>query len=678
MFVIRRVLKLLVLAPTWVWAQVPFFSNDVITTPNTFYHNGDFTANASVQFTDGATPVVITGSATFNAFRSNDGDITIGGDINGTSNEADINFSSFGEVILNGAGPQTIRGLCVLGYDLRISNATGPIQIDANSRLVVRDILEFGSRIDVDPTGALFLSTPPAVQTDPGDALHFVNGPLEVSESSLGAPATRGLPYLGIGGLALFEPMSISVERLIAGPDDGAIRISAVAGGTGGVGAVGTRFQRLSTDRYLRFTTAAPFRPNSVRISQITLDYNGESNIPVALHARLGMKQTDANPVGDYTPLPTILNDDVNRLLTVALDDTVGNNPAKPDLFLTFGVAKVEAGTITSVVPPATVPNVETVICPGDTVELSLTGADAGTIQWEDSVALGAAFFASVGGSATGLNSDAIGRERTYRVIASDGPTFEPDTSNLFFVDLAPAVYISASAFLEGPYVDGTTSMNAYPVPAELQTYFTSRGTLDSNLYPGATVPANAVDVVELQLWYSLAPNDTVEGSRTLGWLLSDGTVVHFQSGNPALPVYSCDGGVTVLPGDYHVAIRHRNHLPLITAAPITFVDGVATAVDFTNYGLIYTWLPAIQEGARRFPIDGTAALFAANVTDEATVNPQFVNSLDYSRVFVANGILIGYVQEDVNCDGVVNAADVTLVQTNNDQLKYSNVPDEF
>lgn len=104
--------------------------------------------------------------------------------------------------------------------------------------------------------------------------------------------------------------------------------------------------------------------------------------------------------------------------------------------------------------------------------------------------------------------------------------------------------------------------------------------------------------------------------------------------------------------GDYHVAVRHRNHLGAMTLAFAPYGRSVQQ-VDFRDPAM-----PTWGTEARRF-LNGLSALWAGNVTDNGEVS---YTGLDNDRdpiLFriggsVPTATVIGYHPEDVNLDGSV------------------------
>ncbi len=109
---------------------------------------------------------------------------------------------------------------------------------------------------------------------------------------------------------------------------------------------------------------------------------------------------------------------------------------------------------------------------------------------------------------------------------------------------------------------------------------------------------------------------------------------------------------MTALPGNYHVAVRHRNHLPVMTALPVPLTM-TALPIDLTD-GSVATYGTDAQRST-----GGIHRLWAGDVTGDHVV--KYVNTgNDRDPILVAiGGVLptataIGYLPTDVNMDGVV------------------------
>jgi hypothetical protein len=114
--------------------------------------------------------------------------------------------------------------------------------------------------------------------------------------------------------------------------------------------------------------------------------------------------------------------------------------------------------------------------------------------------------------------------------------------------------------------------------------------------------------------------------------------------------------------GSYYVAVRHRNHLGVMTASPVV-LDTTGLTVDFSSPVLDVYNNSAVHEGNERADYNGMKALWAGNTAaDDKVVFAGQGNDKDpiFNEVDQAAGnffnlqtyILLGYQQGDVNLDG--------------------------
>lgn len=104
---------------------------------------------------------------------------------------------------------------------------------------------------------------------------------------------------------------------------------------------------------------------------------------------------------------------------------------------------------------------------------------------------------------------------------------------------------------------------------------------------------------------------------------------------------------------DYYVAIRHRNHLGVMTANPIP-LSGATTSLDFTN-GSVTTYGTNAQKS-----LPGSKwAMWSGNANGNGALsyngsNNDRVKILTKVGFATPNNIVNGYLSEDVNMDGTV------------------------
>jgi len=168
-------------------------------------------------------------------------------------------------------------------------------------------------------------------------------------------------------------------------------------------------------------------------------------------------------------------------------------------------------------------------------------------------------------------------------------------------------------------------------------------GNPGASIAPGvldATGPNALVDWVVLELRSNDAGYAVVE--RRAALLRANGDVVS-TTGASLVPFSNTAEG-------RQLVVRHRNHLPVMTAAPL-LANG--TVVNFTNAGVaLYGQEPTRTMGAYR-------ALWPGDVNADGVV--RYTGALnDRDPVFIAIGSLVpsntaqGYFAEDINLDGLI------------------------
>ncbi|MCW5897816.1 MAG: hypothetical protein KIT10_00990 [Flavobacteriales bacterium] len=154
--------------------------------------------------------------------------------------------------------------------------------------------------------------------------------------------------------------------------------------------------------------------------------------------------------------------------------------------------------------------------------------------------------------------------------------------------------------------------------------------------------PDAIVDWVWIELRDALHPAHVVSARAAL--VQRDGDVVD-RDGSSAI-------GMSALPGEYHVAVHHRNHLPVMTAAPVA-LGWAVTPLDLST-GMIDTY----GLDAQRLR-GGRWLLWAGDVTGNGVVQYTGPGN-DRDPILQAIGGLVpsattsGYMPHDVNLDGTV------------------------
>jgi hypothetical protein len=146
--------------------------------------------------------------------------------------------------------------------------------------------------------------------------------------------------------------------------------------------------------------------------------------------------------------------------------------------------------------------------------------------------------------------------------------------------------------------------------------------------------------------WVLVELRDAVDPTLVLrtrtALLLRDGTVMAFDG----TPHISFD----VVPGNYHIVVKHRNHLGVMTASPLSL------GASITDLDLANPVTPAFGIEARR-NIGGTAVLWTGDVSRDQELKYTGTDN-DRDPILVRIGgtaptnVVNGYFSEDVNMDG--------------------------
>ena len=242
------------------------------------------------------------------------------------------------------------------------------------------------------------------------------------------------------------------------------------------------------------------------------------------------------------------------------------------------------------------------------------------------------------------------------------GPTFYGVVTGAKVASIAESVTtyswvkLAARVFLQGPYDSGTGLMSDALRSASLlpttQPYtslgysYTGTTVSDGTVAPGifTTVSGNnaIVDYVIVELRNPLTPSTVLASCPAL--LQRDGDVVALD-GRSVLTV-------AIAPGTYHVALRHRNHLGVMTGTAIALGNNT-TSVDLSSTGTgVY--------GSNATATSGTARLlWSGDVTyNKSLAYTGSGNDRDPILVTVGsttpNNTVAGYSASDVNLDGSV------------------------
>jgi N-acetylneuraminic acid mutarotase len=236
---------------------------------------------------------------------------------------------------------------------------------------------------------------------------------------------------------------------------------------------------------------------------------------------------------------------------------------------------------------------------------------------------------------------------------ATGTSTFVADMWEYTAVDPASAVQVRPKVFLDGPYITGTGLMNdalrtaglvplTEPYTALGYDHAMSGGETTSPAVLSVTGNNAIVDWVMVELRHATQPALVVASACAL--VQRDGDVVAVDGSSPVR--LFVDGG------NYHVAIRHRNHLGVMTANAIA-LSPTASTVDLTSSA---TTVHGIQA---RKAVGAVQVLWPGDATRNGILSYTGMAN-DRDPILLAIGgstptsSITGYRIEDTNLDGVV------------------------
>ncbi len=220
---------------------------------------------------------------------------------------------------------------------------------------------------------------------------------------------------------------------------------------------------------------------------------------------------------------------------------------------------------------------------------------------------------------------------------------------------LDDGVKLQAKVLLQGTYNNNTARMNDTLRSKDLlpmaQPYsiapFNYSGT--ETLNPTLKTATDNKAVVDWILVDLRTSANTLVATRAV-MLQRDGTLVDAQTGANTVHFAS------IPTGNYYVSVRHRNHLGVMTASPIS-LSATAKAVDFTS-----TTTPLAGNDTRYVSGD-TAMLWVGDVNNSQTLTANGPNN-DMTKLLSSvvtasentaantNYIVYGYAATDLNMDG--------------------------
>lgn len=236
---------------------------------------------------------------------------------------------------------------------------------------------------------------------------------------------------------------------------------------------------------------------------------------------------------------------------------------------------------------------------------------------------------------------------------------FDNIVVNAYGFALPAPVRLNAKAWLDGAFVPAQELMRDDLRSAGLLPTVDPYG-LGTTVAPTvlAVTGNNAVvDWVHVDL--RIHPENSGAVASAAGLLQRDGDIVA-ADGSSAL-------GFNAPPGNYHVVVKHRNHLAVMSAAPVTLLNA-PTGLDLRQPGTpVYVRGAPYTDQPRR-TVGAWRTMWSGNVSFDDRL--RYVGeSNDRDPILAAIGgttptaVAVGYLNADVNLDGVVK-----YVGSNNDR----------
>ncbi len=163
-----------------------------------------------------------------------------------------------------------------------------------------------------------------------------------------------------------------------------------------------------------------------------------------------------------------------------------------------------------------------------------------------------------------------------------------------------------------------------------------------------SVVPANTVDWVQLE--FRSASALSIPGEVQSLFVRRDGKITATDGSTSEVVDIS-----RIPPGEYRLVVRHRNHLPVMSATTLTLSADAAQPLNLSDSANVYhTFGNAVKQ------VDaGRYAMIAGDVYADGSIGAA-------DRVAVRNATgQTGYTAADISLDGIVNAADRVLVMNN-------------
>lgn len=225
----------------------------------------------------------------------------------------------------------------------------------------------------------------------------------------------------------------------------------------------------------------------------------------------------------------------------------------------------------------------------------------------------------------------------------------EPATISIE-LNTTPAGTGQLLVYLEAPYKNGGMQnlLNAQNYIPVKQPYSDKPWLLADNVSL-SEVKSNYLDWVLIEL----RSNENVVNYIKAAILTKEGLVLNSDGSKLSFN--------NITPGQYYVAVKHRNHLGIMSSVKLSVSNGIPINYNFTDsQNKAFGTLPMTEVGNNKY------AMFSGDADANGVVN-----NLDFGKI--ANNIPSkGYKVNDLDMNGVTNVLDYSLINKN--ILKKSNI----
>jgi len=352
----------------------------------------------------------------------------------------------------------------------------------------------------------------------------------------------------------------------------------------------------------------------------------------------------------------TITPSDVGIPITIP----IGNDLPQGDYYLTIttptGYVCEAFATIISTDFQAPI-----IQCPDD-ITVQITDNDSAVVTWDAPVATDTCLVVTVSGSHNSGDNFAVGTTTVTYSATDDSGNTSTCSFDINVVLDEPSTLLSSKIILSVAYDVQTGLMSNYLRESGYLPHDSPYNTGDSTTTSAFNVTGNnaIVDWVKIELRDPTNPTLVIATRSAL--LQRDGDIVDLDGISPVALAYS---------GDYYVVIDHRNHLGIMSAAPMMLSGNVS--YDFTtaqhqaygtnammDMGGVYGMIGGDANGDGRIVYTGSGTDVNPISTD-VLLNPSNIDFLPTVPVY-------GYFDSDLNMDGTViytgSGTEVNVIST--------------